>query len=250
MKKLAVILLSVLSINTLAGNQFDNEGDTWCYDGDLDIPWKSSRFDGHLAALEIGMNTYLNSDFETELPDAYSFLDLNTSNSWGVNISFAEVNFALLNNYIGITTGLKFQFNNYRFDQNITLIEGNDEISYVQETTHEFSKTKLTSTYLLVPVMLEFHIPTEQNNKLHIAVGAEAGIKTGAHTKTVYEEKGDKTKDKNKDDFYLSPFRYNAIAKVGYGDVSVFANYGLTTLFEDGKGPELYPFLIGLAFDF
>jgi outer membrane protein with beta-barrel domain len=243
MKKLliAIIILSSTAIFAFDGNNWD--GDWEC-----DIPWKKSKFDGHFSALEIGMNTYLNKDSEMKLPSNYDFLELNTGKSWGVNLNIAEVNFSLIGKSLGLTTGMKFQFNNYRFDQNITLTQDSSVVWYVEETQFTYSKTKLTSTYLLVPIMLE--VKPIRDKKLHFAIGAEAGLKLGSHTKVVYKDNGEKMKDKNKEDFYLSPFRYNAVAKVGYDDISVFANYSLSTLFEDEKGPELYPFMVGIAFNF
>jgi hypothetical protein len=60
-------------------------------------------------------------------------------------------------------------------------------------------------------------------------------------------ESGEKSKEKNKGDFNLSPLRWGVTARVGYKDVSLFANYYMTSLFKPGRGPELYPFTIGLA---
>ena len=165
-----------------------------------------------------------------------------------MNLNIAETNFALVGKTLGLTTGLKFQFNNYRFDNNITLNQDSTVIWYTEETTVTYAKTKLTNTYLLVPLMLEFHFPGD--DKLHLAVGAEAGIKIGSHTKTMYKDDGEKIKDKERKDFYLSPFRYNAVAKIGYDDLSVFLNYSLETMFEKDRGPELYPLMVGIAFNF
>jgi hypothetical protein len=66
----------------------------------------------------------------------------------------------------------------------------------------------------------------------------------------VYEDRGDKNKDKNRSDFFLSPFRYGYTARAGYGFLKIFANYYNTALFEKGKGPQLYPFTIGFMLSF
>lgn len=243
MKNLITLLLIMLSVSMLAGNHHD-----WEDDWDFDIPWKKSKFDGHFEGIEIGLNHFVNSDFKMELPDEYSFLELHTGKSWGVNLNLAEVNFALVGKSVGLMTGLKFQFNNYRFDNNITLNQDSTVVWYTEETEITYTKTKLANTYLMVPIMLEFQLPTDR--KLHLAVGAEAGVKIGSRTKTVYKDAGDKIKDKDRKDFYLSPFRYNAVAKIGYDDISVFMNYSLETMFEENRGPELYPFMVGIALNF
>ena len=45
-----------------------------------------------------------------------------------------------------------------------------------------------------------------------------------------------------KDDYNLNPFRVNAHASIGYHNFTLYADYALTPLFENGKDPELYPF--------
>jgi hypothetical protein len=85
---------------------------------------------------------------------------------------------------------------------------------------------------------------------LFFSLGLIGGLKIGSHTKVVYEDGGDKNKDKNRSDFFLSPFRYGYTARAGYGFLKVFANYYNTTLFEKNKGPQLHPFTIGFMLSF
>ncbi|MCZ8285345.1 MAG: hypothetical protein O9353_07790, partial [Bacteroidia bacterium] len=49
-----------------------------------------------------------------------------------------------------------------------------------------------------------------------------------------------------KDSYNMNPFRLNAHASVGYRNFTLYADYALTPLFENGKGPELYPFTFGV----
>ena len=53
-------------------------------------------------------------------------------------------------------------------------------------------------------------------------------------------------KDKNKQDFNLSTFRYGFTARVGYRGLKLYATYYPVQLFEVDKGPEVYPFSVGL----
>ena len=62
-----------------------------------------------------------------------------------------------------------------------------------------------------------------------------------------YRLEGDTKKEKDKQDFNVNPFRVSLTARMGYGWFNVFATYSLTQLFEDGRGPELYPFTIGIT---
>ena len=68
------------------------------------------------------------------------------------------------------------------------------------------------------------------------------------NTKIKYTEAGNKSKEKNKSDFNLSPFRWGFTARVGYKWIGIYANYYMTSLFKPTMGPELYPFAAGIAF--
>jgi len=54
-------------------------------------------------------------------------------------------------------------------------------------------------------------------------------------------------KRKVKDDFNVNPFKYDLIARIGYGKFTMFGTYSLSTLFESGKGPVVYPFTAGIS---
>jgi hypothetical protein len=110
-------------------------------------------------------------------------------------------------------------------------------------------KSKFTTSYLTVPLLLEFQVPAGRRNKrLFISGGVIGGLKIGSHTKVVYKEDGNRKKDKNRGDFNLSPLRYCVTARIGYRALKVFANFYLTPLFQEDTGRELYPFSVGLVF--
>lgn len=206
-------------------------------------------FEGHWAGLDLGLNTFLNYENTMDLPENADFLELNTGKSWGVGVNFFEKSICLYKDRIGIVTGLGFEINNYRFNRNITLNPDSSYITYTVDTVRDFQKNKLTATYLILPVIFEFHIPVSNKGKyVHIAAGVLGGLKIGSHTKQVYENNNKRHKDKVKEDFHLSPFRYGVTARVGYKGLNLFATYHMSTLFEENEGPELYPFTVGIAF--
>ena len=112
-------------------------------------------------------------------------------------------------------------------------------------------KSKLATTFLTLPILLEIQLPGEHRNKrLNITTGVVFGLKLGSHTKVVYKVNGNEGTDKINNDFNINTLRYGYTARVGYGALSVFANYYATPMFEKNKGPELYPIAVGLALNF
>jgi hypothetical protein len=56
---------------------------------------------------------------------------------------------------------------------------------------------------------------------------------------------------KQRSDYHLSDIKYSSTVRVGYGDYfTVFANYGLSQLFEKDKGPQVYPLTAGVSINF
>ena len=213
---------------------------------------KKSRknFNGHWKGLEIGMNNYLTSDYSLTLPAEARFMELNTGKSWGLNLNFLQYDIGFGTDKVGLVTGMGFEFNNYRFDGDNSIIKDpvtREIVSLEYDAATYIEKSKLATIYLTAPLLLEFQIPVSGHKRIHISGGVIGGLKIGSHTKVVYKEDGSKQKDKINDDFNLSPLRYGVTARIGYRALKIFAIYNLTPMFESGQGPELYPVSIGLA---
>lgn len=219
-------------------------------DGDDDSGKKKpKKFKPHWAGFEVGINNYVNSDFSMSLAPENSFMDLNTGRSWYFNLNFIEYGVGLGTDKVGLVTGLGIDWSNYHFDQGNVIYKDADGIIDRYDPPAEnasVQKAKLQTTYLNAPLLLEFQIPAGKK-RIHISGGVVGGVKIGSRTKMVYTVNGNKQKDKVKDDFNLNVLRYGFTARVGYRGLKVFANYYPTALFESGKGPELYPFSVGLT---
>jgi hypothetical protein len=207
-------------------------------------------FDGHLGGIELGFNSYSTGQWGRNPVMAESYLDLNTAKSTNFNIISPPVSLGL-SRHFGIVSALGVSFNNYRFDGNNSVISGDGGIlePYYPADGINYEKSKLATVYGVLPVMLEVQIPVTHRSTLNIGAGVIGAVKLGSHTKVVYYSDG-KQKDKNHDDFSLNVLRYGVTARAGYEMVHVYGTCYLSQMFEKGKGPELYPFEVGLAMTF
>ncbi len=212
---------------------------------------KKKKFKGHWSGFELGLNNFFDSDFSMSRPPEYGWMDLNTGKSWNVNLNFHQMSFGLIGNRFGVVTGIGFELNNYHFDGDNTIREVDGVIETSDLSALSLTKSKLTTTYLNVPLLLEVQIgPEKRSKRIHLSGGVIGGLKLGSHTKYVYRDEGRKEKVKNRDDYNINPLRYGLTFKVGYKKASVYGIYYPTPFFEKDKGPELYPFNIGLALGF
>ncbi|HDR68425.1 MAG TPA: PorT family protein, partial [Bacteroidaceae bacterium] len=108
--------------------------------------------------------------------------------------------------------------------------------------------SRFFTSYLTVPLLLEFQIPAG-GDRIHLSGGVIGGAKLWSNTRMKYRTPGSKSKNRIYGDYNLTPLRYGATVRAGYGNVSLYANYYLSSLFKKEKGPELYPFAVGLSFN-
>ena len=211
---------------------------------------KHNKFNGHWAGVELGLNGYLNNANSMDLVGSEKFMSLNQAKSWTFSLNFAEVNIGLVKKYVGITTGLGWQINNYRFNSNNLLVADSASLTYYTDSIN-LKKNKLVASYITLPLLLEFQVPVNHKSDwIHLSVGVVGGLRLGSHTKQVFDLNGKENKDKQRDDFHLSPFQYGLTGRLGYNDMSVFVNYSLSSLLKSGEGPELYPWSAGISFSF
>ena len=207
---------------------------------------RRSRFRGHWAGVEFGFNNYTTSDYSLNLPENIGYMLLHSGKSHNFNINFSQLSLGLAR-HIGFVTGLGLNWNNYRFDGNNNIQKGETGIIEEFDPGVLLKKSKFSTLYLHLPLMLEFQIPADHGH-INIAAGPIGAVKLTSNSKMVYED-GDKVK--SDDDFSLNMLRYGATARVGFENIHITGTYYLTPLFKTGKGPggiDLYPFEIGLAF--
>lgn len=210
---------------------------------------KSEKSKPIWGGLEIGFNNFLTKDNVLEAPAGHDYLDLNSGKSVFVSLNLLQKNFRLGHSNVWLFTGLGLTWNNYRFDKNVNLSSAGDTIvgGFDTTSTRNYAKSKLTATYLTAPVMFEFFTSRKSKNAFHLGVGAMLGYKIGSHTKERFTESGSTEKPKQYDDFFLNPFRYGARVAIGYRKFNVFADYYVSEMFRDKKGPELFPVSVGVT---
>lgn len=212
------------------------------------VPEKEKKGNSNIAhwgGFEMGVSGLLNKNGGLELENGLYDLDYSSSISYNLNLFETKIN--LFSGHAGIITGLGFNWNNYAFKGNTTLSANNDGTVAVDQPGLTFSKNKLRATYVKIPVLLEFNTSLQSSKSFHIAGGVEGGFKLRSKTIQEYELEGEKYDVDAKGHYNVNPWKLNAVGRIGYKNFTLFANYGLTTLFEKDKGPEMYPFEVGIT---
>jgi hypothetical protein len=146
-----------------------------------------------------------------------------------------------------IMSGLGIDWVNYRFSKDVTFreIDGiatQTPIASVIPTFSYMEKSKLTGSYLNVPLMLRIHF-----RRFFVAAGVTGGLNIGSHTKIVFTDIFANKHTYKDYDIHLATFRYGYSVRAGFRWFSMFANYYVSPLFSKNEGPQVYPFAMGIS---
>jgi hypothetical protein len=120
------------------------------------------------------------------------------------------------------------------------------------DTVNHYSKYKVATAFLEIPVELRyFSKPENPNKSIKVALGVKVGTLVNAHTKgkTLVNKSGTKVLDyteKLSSKSYFNTTRLAATARIGYANFSLFGTYSLTPIFKDKVAANMSLLQVGL----
>jgi len=138
-----------------------------------------------------------------------------------------------------------------------TYIRLREDIDFLENTTPltwehsdiDYEKNRLTATYLRLPLTFEWRSKYYSGvGRLRFAAGPEGGFLIKGTQRFKSDELG---KQKFKDDYNFTQFRYGAFARFGVGAFGIYAKYYFNDLFEnspDQAGLQTFTFGLMLGF--
>lgn len=207
----------------------------------------------HVFNIDLGLNSYLeDGKFPDEEGKPYA---VRPWGSW--NIGLTSVIRTRFSRNFYTDWGLGVSWNNFKFQNDRTLVTKDDAGVTFEEDYRDvsFVKSKLGVTYLNVSAIPMFtvggHYSTRRwksyNSGFRIGAGPYAGYRIGSSSKLVFEEDGDRHRERNRDNFYLNNFRYGVRVQIGIRSADFFLSYDLNELFATNKGPKLNAFSFGIT---
>ncbi len=206
---------------------------------------KEHKFSGHFSSLSLGLNSFTSKQLDNNFPK--EALELDKPRSWEVNIDVLQFSFNLIKQHFGIVTGLGFKFNNYRFKNNYTIYNDNNNIYAVEDTIYNYTKSKMTISSVRIPLLFEWQNTfSRKKRSIYIGAGLIGSYKMQSFMKYNYTANDDKKKLKKFSDYYLNPFQYSIILRFGIGEIELYGEYNLSSMFEKGKAIDANQFSAGI----
>ncbi len=230
-------------------NDDDDDDDKWVSSrrGRIGQTWQSYNID-------LGTNNYLQDD---QFPDGSEPYAVRPWGSWYIGAN--SVQRTRLGTNLFVEWGLGVSWYNFKFQEHNTLVQKDElGIHFVADTRAvDYVKSKLSATFInasLVPV-LDFGEHSRKprmwdghGDGFRLGFGPYVGYRIASKTKLVYEEGGEREREKDRDNFYLNNLRYGFRLQIGVRSTDIFVNYDMNELFATDKGPKLNAISFGLIF--
>ena len=198
-----------------------------------------------IPAVELGWNVLSNIDYALykELGMG-NFMDLNEWKSTQVTINLFGFGAYSNNRKIGISAALGIRANNYRLDNNTTLVKTNGMVmpSAITDIYGDIArkKSKFTTAAVHIPIEVQFGNPKQ----FAFSVGGYIDMMMNSHTKIKFVG-GSKEKLHN---FPTNFIQAGATMRLTFHHFSIYASYQPTQLFKTDCGPKMQQWSIGLGF--
>lgn len=195
--------------------------------------------------IDLGVNGILGADHDFQLGDA-SYLEPKYGKSRYISFNFAQAKIKIYKNYIGLTTGMSFQVYNYKYGGGTEFVINGDSLTTMATPQGKnITKNKLRASYFAIPLMLEFNTSENPDRAFHISAGVIGKVKIENMYKQKYEIDGNENKAGIKGDLGFNTWGVDAMARIGYRRLTVFAQVGLLPLFDNDNTPDVYTFATG-----
>ena len=123
-----------------------------------------------------------------------------------------------------------FDWTLIRLRENITILPNQPVLTYRVDNI-DYSKNRFSSSYLRIPLSFDFRTRENSHGKrFHVVFGPDGGFLLDGMVKQISQEHG---KQKIDDTYHFTTFRYGGFARIGYGDLGVFAKYYVNDMFEN-----------------
>ncbi len=202
-------------------------------------PKKYRHFSSSLSSLDLGVVQFASNPFSVNLDDDANYMD-----NRGFQLYCADaVGLPIIDRHLGFCIGVGAKIDFYTFsNKNLVLEKGKNHLVYYTDTVQSYKKSKLTNTYLTVPMAIEVHA-----KGAWMLAGVEGNLLLWSNTKM---KTASGEKNRTHSNFYQNLFSYNLLVKVGVDCVGAYVRANMSPMFQKDKGPELYPFSAGVSFWF
>jgi hypothetical protein len=153
-----------------------------------------------------------------------------------VNIWLFMQRFNLIKHIVNLKYGIGIELNNYMYEYNVRYLTNPTKI--IMDTIN-YSKDKLATDYLTLPVMLNFDFTPHRRHPFGFSAGASFGYLYSSRQKLISHQHG---KEKIYNDFDLNSWKISYIGELQLGWINFYGSYATKSIFSKGLDQTPYNF--------
>jgi hypothetical protein len=179
------------------------------------------------------------ADLQTGTPAGYEFLETEGGGSWKWELNPFEYRARLVGDYLGVTTGIGFDWTRIQVAEGVRLNWQNDSLTATNTEGLEYKKHRIDATHLRLPILLSYRSDKEREKAFHIEAGAVFGLNILSGYRREYVENDVETAEFTPG-FQVRPIHLNYRLTVGYGALSFIGEIPVFPFFSGNNTPEMY----------
>lgn len=194
-------------------------------------------------SLDIGVGSFT-SDQSFTLPNEINAYDVDVVSSRNYRIHLYQQRINLLSQKLNLVHGLGLDYKRFSFSRPVSMHSPGDS-TFVSELDEDqgFESSSFRKNDLILPVHLYYRSnPTDKSRSFNLMVGGHVGVVF----RDEHRREGDKVDFRDQRDFNVNRFNYGVGVRVGFGRFNFYANYEITPVFKEDRGPELNVFNAGV----
>lgn len=206
---------------------------------------KDGIFKVGLEGFDLGMTQFVDHG-HYGVSQENSLLGIMPYKSVNVNFRVVDLRVNLVNHRMFLDAGLEFDLHDYGFANNTTIKQSANKFAVYNDSLANFSRDKLSTQYLELPLMLCFQTnPRHANPGFQFGIGGYVGTMLGAYTKQVSSEHG---LQRYFGDLYTNPIDYGIMAEIGeLKGGQLFVKYNMSSVFDVSRGaPDMGSVTVGI----
>ncbi len=219
-------------------------------DGGKTVEYRDDYFNAyrHWAGFSFGVNGFVDKNFNTEFSAPNDYMNLNYAKSFNYQFNLFESHINLVKHHLVIVTGFGFDYHSYELENKVRLNADADYTNAFVDSSgiYTYKKNRLRNTYIQVPLLLEFNSSNKTSKCFHMAAGVIGQYQILSRTRQLLENEAYEYDIQRKDPYNSNPFMLKAHVNLGYHRWTFYGEYCITPFFQKNKGPELFPFALGL----
>ncbi len=200
------------------------------------------------SGLEMGFDNLVTPSGAYSFDKSNDYLNTRFGSSYHIGLNLFEPDWKIIEGRLSIASGLGIEWQSFKFEGNKVLAPKITNGVAYDTNTYVLTYNRLNLTSFTLPILVKLNSnPSKTGMRFHIAAGVILNYTPWATVKMETTANGYSDKREFDYDNNINPLRVSATVRIGYGWLRLFANYGITPVFNSAIMPDTRTASVGIT---